>query len=179
MRGIQTQKINRQTGHRQRQKDRQKPTERKRNRETPGDNDKDAIDVSVVYSCLNRYVMPEEYSVREIASLLCGSGLFWVAGGWTGSSLVISVPSAALGLTFSARIRACLGCHSVLSPGLGPTRCDLFHNVIDFKKAFDRVWHDGLWQVMRNYNIDSNIMDVIKALFDDSKSAALLNNQIG
>ncbi|KAL8578281.1 hypothetical protein ACOMHN_005672 [Nucella lapillus] len=56
---------------------------------------------------------------------------------------------------------------------------DLFHNFIDFKKAFDRVWHAGLWQVMRNYNIDSNIIDVIKALYDDSKIAVLLNNQIG
>ncbi|KAL8579713.1 hypothetical protein ACOMHN_034789 [Nucella lapillus] len=56
---------------------------------------------------------------------------------------------------------------------------DLFHNFIDFKKAFDQVWHDGLWQVMRNYNIDSNIIDVIKALYDDSKSAVLLNNHIG
>ena len=23
---------------------------------------------------------------------------------------------------------------------------NLFHNFINFKKAFDRVWHDGLWQ---------------------------------
>ncbi|KAL8577432.1 hypothetical protein ACOMHN_048067 [Nucella lapillus] len=56
---------------------------------------------------------------------------------------------------------------------------DLFHNFIDFKKAFDRVWHDDLWQVMRNYIIDSNIIDVIKVLYDDSKSSVLLNNQIG
>ena len=26
---------------------------------------------------------------------------------------------------------------------------DLFHNFIDFMKAFDRVWHAGLWQVLR------------------------------
>ncbi|KAL8610858.1 hypothetical protein ACOMHN_056713 [Nucella lapillus] len=32
---------------------------------------------------------------------------------------------------------------------------------------------------MRNYIIDSNIIDVIKALNDDSKSAVFLNNQIG
>ena len=23
---------------------------------------------------------------------------------------------------------------------------DLFHNFMDFKKAFDRVWHKGLWR---------------------------------
>ena len=27
---------------------------------------------------------------------------------------------------------------------------DLFHNLIDFKKAFDRVWHAGLWQLQGN-----------------------------
>ncbi|KAL8603458.1 hypothetical protein ACOMHN_053125 [Nucella lapillus] len=35
------------------------------------------------------------------------------------------------------------------------------------------------WQVMRNYNIDSSSIDVIKALYDYSKYAVLLNNQIG
>ena len=29
--------------------------------------------------------------------------------------------------------------------------CD---NFIDFKKAFDRVWHNGLWNIMRHFNID-------------------------
>ena len=28
---------------------------------------------------------------------------------------------------------------------------DLFHNFIDFKKAFKRVWHDGLWHVLRSF----------------------------
>lgn len=27
----------------------------------------------------------------------------------------------------------------------------LYHNFIDFKKAFDRVWHKALWTVMRKY----------------------------
>ena len=24
-----------------------------------------------------------------------------------------------------------------------------YHNFVDLKKAFDRVWHEGLWKVMR------------------------------
>ena len=28
---------------------------------------------------------------------------------------------------------------------------DLFHNFIDFMKAFDKVWHTGLWQVLRSF----------------------------
>ena len=30
---------------------------------------------------------------------------------------------------------------------------DLFHNFADFKKAFDRVWHEALWQDLRSFNI--------------------------
>jgi hypothetical protein len=56
---------------------------------------------------------------------------------------------------------------------------DLFHNFIDFKKAFDRVWHDGLWHVLRGYNTDERIVGVIQALYEHSSSAVLLNDQLG
>ena len=56
---------------------------------------------------------------------------------------------------------------------------DLFHNFIDFKKAFDHVWHEGLWQVMTNFNIDTTLVEVIKALYKNSNSAVLLNNNSG
>ena len=32
---------------------------------------------------------------------------------------------------------------------------DLFHSFIDFKRVFDRVWHAGLWQVLRSFNIEA------------------------
>eukprot|EP00745_Piridium_sociabile_P015091 TRINITY_DN22265_c0_g1_i1.p3 TRINITY_DN22265_c0_g1~~TRINITY_DN22265_c0_g1_i1.p3 ORF type:complete len:106 (-),score=22.03 TRINITY_DN22265_c0_g1_i1:311-628(-) len=56
---------------------------------------------------------------------------------------------------------------------------DLYHNFIDFKKAFDRVWHEGLWQVLKNFNFDTNLIEVIKALYADSTSAFILNNNCG
>ena len=56
---------------------------------------------------------------------------------------------------------------------------DLFHNFIDFKKAFDRVWHDGLWQVLRGFNIDEGLVQVIQALYEHSSSSVLLNNMAG
>ena len=37
-------------------------------------------------------------------------------------------------------------------------QCDLFHNFIDFKKAFDRVWHAGIWQVVGSFNIDEGLV---------------------
>ena len=55
----------------------------------------------------------------------------------------------------------------------------LFHNFIDFKKAFDRVWHDGLWSVMRNYNFDEGIIQTIEALYQNSSSAVLLDGSVG
>ncbi|GFR92326.1 endonuclease-reverse transcriptase [Elysia marginata] len=55
---------------------------------------------------------------------------------------------------------------------------DLFHNFIDFKKAFDRVWHDGLWHVLRGFNIDEGLVKTIESLYMNSNSAVFLNNTI-
>ncbi|GFR75435.1 endonuclease-reverse transcriptase, partial [Elysia marginata] len=56
---------------------------------------------------------------------------------------------------------------------------DLFHNFIDFKKAFDKVWHDGLWHVLRGFNIDEGLVKTIESLYMNSNSAVFLNNTIG
>ena len=56
---------------------------------------------------------------------------------------------------------------------------DLFHNFIDFKKAFDRVWHDGLWWVLRSFNVEEGLVQVIESLYKNASSAVLLNSQIG
>ena len=53
---------------------------------------------------------------------------------------------------------------------------DLYHNVIDIKKAFDRVWHDGLWSSLQKYGININIISMIKALYYNSSSVVLINN---
>ena len=39
---------------------------------------------------------------------------------------------------------------------------DLYHVFIDFKKAFDRVWHTALWATMKKYNVSTNLIQVIK-----------------
>ena len=39
---------------------------------------------------------------------------------------------------------------------------DLNHVIIDFKKAFDRVWHAALWATMKKYSISTNLIQVIK-----------------
>ena len=39
---------------------------------------------------------------------------------------------------------------------------DRYHVFIDFKKAFNRVWHAALWATMKKYNIGTNLIRVIK-----------------
>ena len=55
---------------------------------------------------------------------------------------------------------------------------DLYHVFIDFKKAFDRVWDAALWATMK-YNISTNLIRVIKNLYDKATSAILFNSSIG
>ena len=56
---------------------------------------------------------------------------------------------------------------------------DLYHNFIDFKKAFDRVWHAALWATMKKYSISTNLIQVIKNLYNKATSAVLFNGSIG
>ena len=50
---------------------------------------------------------------------------------------------------------------------------------IDFKKSFNRLWFAGLWQVLRNSNVDEGLAQAIQALYENSCSALLLNSQPG
>ena len=56
---------------------------------------------------------------------------------------------------------------------------DLFHVFIDFKKAFDRIWQAALWATMKKYNINTNLIQVIKSLCSMATSAVLFNSSIG
>ena len=50
---------------------------------------------------------------------------------------------------------------------------NLYHVFIDFKKAFDRVWHEALWATMRKYNINASIIRAIENLYDKAQSSVL------
>ena len=49
----------------------------------------------------------------------------------------------------------------------------------DFKKAFDRVWHEALWATMRKYNINASIIRAIENLYDKAQSAVLFSGCTG
>ena len=56
---------------------------------------------------------------------------------------------------------------------------NLYYVFIDFKKAFDRVWHEALWATMRKYNINASIIRAIENLYDKAQSAVLFNGSTG
>ena len=56
---------------------------------------------------------------------------------------------------------------------------DLYHNLIDFKKAFDREYHEGMWCALCKFGINNDIIMMIKSLYANSTSAVLLNNMVG
>ena len=51
--------------------------------------------------------------------------------------------------------------------------------IIEFKKAFDRVWPAALWATMKKYNISTNLIQVIKNLYNKATSAVFFNGSIG
>ena len=56
---------------------------------------------------------------------------------------------------------------------------DLYHVFIDFKQAFDRVWHAALWATMKKYNISANLIRVIKLLYVKVTNAVLFYGSTG
>ena len=56
---------------------------------------------------------------------------------------------------------------------------NLYHNFIDFKKAFDRLWYKGLWHTMNRFGISYDITESIKALYANSECSDLMENNIG
>ena len=56
---------------------------------------------------------------------------------------------------------------------------NLYHVFIDFKKAFDRVWHAALWATMRKYNINANLVRAIEHLYDNAISVVHMNGSTG
>ena len=56
---------------------------------------------------------------------------------------------------------------------------ELYHVFIDFRKAFDCVWHNALLAQMKQYNIDEHIINIIKSLYSKATSAVFHNKKVG
>ena len=53
----------------------------------------------------------------------------------------------------------------------------LYIGFIDFKKAFDSVRRDKLWNILRHYGIPDNFVDIIQELYDGSTSCVVDNGR--
>ena len=49
---------------------------------------------------------------------------------------------------------------------------------IDFKKAFDRVWHQGMFRILEHYNIPTKLLNLIKSLYSQAVSAVRVGTDI-
>ena len=47
---------------------------------------------------------------------------------------------------------------------------------IDFEKAFDRIWREGLWYKLLVNNINGKMLNVIQNIYKDIKSNIIFNN---
>ena len=55
----------------------------------------------------------------------------------------------------------------------------LYHVFVDFKNAFDRVWHAALWAIMVLYSINDNLIRTIECLYNKATRAVYNDNNIG
>jgi len=55
---------------------------------------------------------------------------------------------------------------------------EILHNFIDFTKAFDRVWHEGLWVKMKRHRISRDIIDCIKAAYNSSECRVMCGSML-
>ena len=49
---------------------------------------------------------------------------------------------------------------------------------IDFEKAFDSIYRDSLWKILRHYKIPSQLVNVVTMLYSDFKSQVICNTAL-
>ena len=61
---------------------------------------------------------------------------------------------------------------------IGKPRGKLYACFLDFKKAYDSVWHDGLFSQLERLNIRGNFLAIIKDMYKNSHCAVKIQNKI-
>lgn len=54
----------------------------------------------------------------------------------------------------------------------------LYNNFIDFKQAFDSVWQQGLWQVLRNFGIPEELVVLLEDMYSKTLSAVRVDGEL-
>jgi len=50
--------------------------------------------------------------------------------------------------------------------------------LLEYKKAFDSIWHTGLWDVMKSYGMDQKLIRLINAIYNQTQLAVLVNRHL-
>jgi hypothetical protein len=67
--------------------------------------------------------------------------------------------------------------YCIISLYLNCLKKNLYCGFIDYRKAFDSVRHQALWQKLLGYNINGKILNVISNIYENAKSCIRLNNE--
>ena len=54
----------------------------------------------------------------------------------------------------------------------------LFCAFVDYEKAFDKIWRDGLWYKLVMHGIKGKVLDVIKNMYKSIKSCVLDSRKV-
>ena len=54
----------------------------------------------------------------------------------------------------------------------------LFCLFVDYSKTFDMVWREGLWYKLVKKNVSGKILNVIKSMYENTKSCVMLNQEL-
>ena len=57
------------------------------------------------------------------------------------------------------------------------TKGKIYACFVDFRKAFDSVWHEGLFYKLENLNIHGNFLNIVKNIYSQTVSAVKIGNQ--
>ena len=55
---------------------------------------------------------------------------------------------------------------------------EVFNCFVDFKKAFDLVWHEGLWAVLKSYGVSQKLITIIHNIYKDATAAVMVNGEL-
>ena len=67
----------------------------------------------------------------------------------------------------------------ILFEKLSQHQQNICHVFIDFKKAFDRVRHEALWDTMNKYNMEQKLIQSIKNPYSKATSVVFIHGRVG
>ena len=65
-----------------------------------------------------------------------------------------------------------------LTEHYGDHQRPIYNNFIDFRKAFDRVWHAALWKMMCKCGLSATIITLIEFLYQQSENAVRVGTTV-